>query len=135
MKKLISLILVLVFCLSLACTAYAAEDDFVSSPSAPAECEHENTSLVGEKDATCTADGYTGDVVCDHCGKVVEEGAVIGRYGHHFVNGICSVCGFDENNAQTGDNSGIFLWIALMVVAVVCLVAVAVTYRKKFANQ
>lgn len=43
MKKLICLMLVLTFCLSFACTAFAteAEDEFVSSPGTHPGCNHE----------------------------------------------------------------------------------------------
>lgn len=46
------------------------------------EYEHANTKLVDAKDATCTEDGYTGDLVCSDCGKVLEEGQVIPATGH-----------------------------------------------------
>ncbi len=43
---------------------------------------HEETELKDKKDATCTADGYTGDVVCKECQTVLEEGEVIPAAGH-----------------------------------------------------
>ena len=45
-------------------------------------CDHENTSLVGEKIATCTEDGSTGDVVCMTCGRIIELGTVLPALGH-----------------------------------------------------
>lgn len=33
--------------------------------------------LTGEKDAACGEDGYTGDLVCEHCGTVLEEGEIL----------------------------------------------------------
>lgn len=137
MKKTISLILVLMLCVSLACTAYATEnDEFVSSPSEPAgDCGHDHTNVVGQKDPTCTTDGYTGDHVCDECGEVVIPGEVVPKWGHKYVNGSCEICGVDEDNPQTGDSSFIFLWIIVMLAAATGLVAVTVAYRKKFANQ
>ena len=47
----------------------------------------------GEKEPTCTEDGYTGDKVCVVCGDVVEYGTVIPATGHNYVDGICTVCG------------------------------------------
>ncbi len=38
--------------------------------------QHE-TVLVGQKDATYVEDGYTGDLMCKHCGAVVEVGRAI----------------------------------------------------------
>ena len=43
---------------------------------------HVFTELVGAKEATCTEDGYTGDLVCTECGKVVEQGQVIPATDH-----------------------------------------------------
>ena len=48
--------------------------------------EHNNTKLVGAKEATCTEDGYTGDLVCEDCGEVLEQGEVIPATGHTEVN-------------------------------------------------
>lgn len=43
---------------------------------------HENTELVGAKDATCTEDGYTGDLYCTDCGALIKQGEVIPATGH-----------------------------------------------------
>ena len=40
------------------------------------------TQLVGKKDATCTEEGYTGDLVCTECQTVVEEGKTIAKLPH-----------------------------------------------------
>ena len=40
------------------------------------------TETVNAKAATCTEDGYTGDVVCKACGKVITKGEVIPATGH-----------------------------------------------------
>ena len=39
--------------------------------------EHGNTEIRNAKDATCTEPGYTGDVYCVDCGKLIEQGTVI----------------------------------------------------------
>ena len=67
------------------------------------------TELQNAKEATCTTDGYTGDLVCTVCGTVVEEGETIKATGHTqetipgkeatctqdgLTDGVkCSVCG------------------------------------------
>ena len=64
---------------------------------------------VDTKDATCTEEGYTGDVVCSVCGEVIEKGEVISALGHkteivgakdatcteagYTGDEVCSVCG------------------------------------------
>ena len=40
-------------------------------------CKHENTSLRGEIAADCNTSGYTGDLVCSDCNKVIKLGTVI----------------------------------------------------------
>ena len=41
------------------------------------DCPHTNTELRGAKAATCTEDGYSGDVYCTVCGALVSAGEVI----------------------------------------------------------
>ena len=54
---------------------------------------HENTTLTGAKDATCTTEGYTGDIVCDNCEAVLEYGTVIEKTQHNYEDGECTACG------------------------------------------
>ena len=70
-------------------------------------CAHDNTELQGNKEATCTEDGYTGDTVCTSCGKIVETGNTIESAGHNYETvtnaatctvpgskvSTCTVCG------------------------------------------
>ena len=57
---------------------------------------HGETELKDAKDATCTAEGYTGDKVCTVCGEVVEHGTVIAKLPHDFEDGKCTVCGAED---------------------------------------
>ena len=68
----------------------------VNGTIAPA-CEHTNTTTTGALAATCTTDGYTGDVVCSDCGAIVTAGSVIPATGHVDANSddVCDVCGAD----------------------------------------
>ena len=54
-------------------------DDFTA-------CPHENTELQNASAATCTENGYTGDLVCLDCGETIEEGTVINALGHDYVD-------------------------------------------------
>ncbi|MBQ9227893.1 MAG: VanW family protein [Eubacterium sp.] len=69
MKKLISILLAAAMLFSVTCgmNLSAFADD----------CAHANTHLVNDKAATATEPGYTGDVVCDDCGEVIETGEEI----------------------------------------------------------
>lgn len=42
-----------------------------------AVCKHPTTEVVNAKPATCTEDGYTGDLVCTVCGVIIGQGEVI----------------------------------------------------------
>ena len=57
-------------------------------------CEHANTTLIGAVDATCTTAGYTGDEVCDDCGKTVTPGTMTAKLEHTDADGneVCDVC-------------------------------------------
>ena len=46
-------------------------------------CLHDGEyTIVDAKEATCTADGYTGDHKCSICGAIFEQGSVIPAEGH-----------------------------------------------------
>lgn len=136
MKKMTSFVLAVVVCLAFCCSVYA--DDFVGSPGqnpTTGHCDHENCERVDSKDASCTEEGYTGDLVCTECGTVVEEGQVIAKTEHVYgEDGVCTVCGH-EGTPETGDSTDLGLWIGMMAVAVVGLAAVVVIYNKKFAGR
>lgn len=45
-------------------------------------CAHENTEIKNQKDPTCTVDGYTGDIYCNDCQRVITQGEPILATGH-----------------------------------------------------
>ena len=47
-------------------------------------CTHEKTHREGRTLSDCTEGGYTGDVICDTCGKLVEQGQTL-EPGEHTV--------------------------------------------------
>ena len=40
------------------------------------------------KAATCTLDGYSGDIYCTNCGNLIEAGSVTKAIGHQWDNGV-----------------------------------------------
>lgn len=61
-------------------------------------CNHEETEIRNAKPATCTEEGYTGDVYCTNpdCNLengLVEKGKAIPALGHDYVEGQCTRCG------------------------------------------
>ena len=73
-------------------------------------CSHDNTEVQNAREATCEEDGYTGDVVCKRCQKIITVGQVIEKTGHDYQNPVftwandgknCTVsytCGNDINH-------------------------------------
>ena len=65
-------------------------------------------AIVGDKEATCTEDGYTGDVYCAGCGVLLETGEVIPAFGHTYVvtdamEPTCTEDGYIEYTCHCGD--------------------------------
>ncbi len=48
---------------------------------------HLHTKLMNQKAATASEDGYTGDLYCEDCGKILEEGTVI-PHEHNYDAGV-----------------------------------------------
>lgn len=101
---------------------------------------HDQTTLQGVKEATCTAEGYTGDKVCSICGKVVEQGKVIEKLAHDYKDGVCTVCGAKDpdykpssSSPETSDNSNMALW-AMLSMSCVGLLCMAAIGKKKGSN-
>ena len=71
--------------------------------------EHAHTEVRNGKEATCTEEGYTGDVYCTDCGQLVAQGETIPALGHkaelrnakdatcteagYTGDEVCTVCG------------------------------------------
>ena len=83
---------------------------------------HQETTVKFKKAATCTVDGYTGDIYCKECGELLEEGKVIESKGHIWNSSYsidkkatcseegsksihCSVCDAIRENSITIVNS------------------------------
>lgn len=97
--------------------------------------------LQNAKEPTCTEEGYTGDKVCAVCGELIEKGVVIPKIPHNFVNGQCTVCGYedapDSSNPtdttcpKTGDSSNTVLWTALLLASGAGIIAMAMINKKR----
>ena len=66
------------------------------------ECTHEETALVGAKEATCAEEGYTGDLCCVKCGEVIEAGEAIPTVPH----GETELVGAKEASCMTAGYTG-----------------------------
>ena len=54
----------------------------VKTEAIPATGKHQNTELRNKKEATCTAEGYTGDTYCKDCGAKLQTGKAIAKKAH-----------------------------------------------------
>ena len=49
---------------------------------------HGTTEIRNEKTASCSSEGYTGDLYCTVCGQKISSGSVIAKTGHSWDNGV-----------------------------------------------
>ena len=54
----------------------------------PATGNHQNTELRNTKEASCTAEGYTGDIYCKDCGTKLQTGKTIAKKAHTWDAGV-----------------------------------------------
>ena len=110
---------------------------------------HGSMTLIPQKNASCTVEGKEAYYICETCGKYFEDRAgtteitnldeygIISATGHTFENGVCTVCGIEEDSSapaneqpqntptknetqelpQTNDNN----FISMVVLCLVCL--------------
>ena len=79
-------------------------------------CEHAQTAVDGMRDATCQAEGYTGDTVCTECGVTLLVGTAIPKTEHKYTSTVtkaatteeegiltysCGTCGYSYTEAIT----------------------------------
>ena len=90
------------------------------------QAEAHNMKAVAAKAPTCTKDGNSAYWVCEDCGllldadgKVLKAVPVIPATGHKYQDGVCTVCGADEDAPvpETGDGAHLLLWFVLATVA------------------
>ena len=123
---------------------------------------HKHTEIRNAFAATTETEGYTGDVYCIDCGRLIEKGKVIPVIGSDIDNPV------DETNPtvpddesditqptdekedtindskettelsrpQTDDNSNISLWIGLLVISGISFILIAKNgFKRKVGNQ
>ncbi len=108
-------------------------------------CTHENVILKNAKDATCTAEGYTGDTYCKDCDEKIADGKSIPMTAHTYKDGKCTACGAadpnykptdpskpdDPTSPQTGDSINLWLWFWALFVSGVVLFGTTVYTKVK----
>lgn len=94
-------------------------------------CAHPNGKLSGKKDATTESAGYTGDFTCPDC-LHVSKGTVTSKLEPTAApTAVPTVVPASSSLPQTGDESNVALWMALMAVSVI---AFALLNRKSRFN-
>ena len=85
------------------------ETESVSITITRSECEHTQTEIRNQREATCKEEGYTGDTYCKDCGETLATGTTIEKKPHTVgtsatcvSKAVCSVCGeaFGEVDAS-----------------------------------
>ena len=73
------------------------------STTADNSCKHGKTVIKNQKTQNCTESGYTGDVYCSDCGKLLEKGDVIEPDGHLSVEVYNIIPATKNAPGYTGD--------------------------------
>lgn len=63
-----------------------------------AKIAHQNTVVKNAKAATCSMEGYTGDIYCADCGTKISDGNVISKTAHTWNEGIITVQATEKEN-------------------------------------
>lgn len=61
------------------------ETEKVSITITRSECDHWNTVITNHANATCTAEGYTGDIYCADCDSLLTTGRKTAALGHDYT--------------------------------------------------
>lgn len=64
-------------------------------------CEHAQTAVNGMRDATCQAEGYTGDTVCTECGVTLLVGTSIPKTEHKYTGTVTKAATTEEEGILT----------------------------------
>lgn len=64
-------------------------------------CEHAQTTVNGMRDATCQAEGYTGDTVCTECGVTLLVGTAIPKTEHKYTSTVTKAATTEEEGILT----------------------------------
>ena len=63
---------------------------------------HVNTITINKKEATCTEEGYTGDLYCKDCNERLQKGETIPKTNHKWDNGVVTTpATCTENGVKT----------------------------------
>ena len=65
------------------------------------DCEHAQTAVNGMRDATCQAEGYTGDTVCTECGVTLLVGTAIPKTEHKYTGTVTKAATTEEEGILT----------------------------------
>ena len=99
-------------------------------------CSHLAKSNVNQIKETCTAPGYSGDLVCKiaSCGHR-EQGHTTAPLGHNYVDGVCTRCHEKTASAvisaPTGDLAHPGRWIAALCLTGGMIAALIVARKKE----
>lgn len=55
-------------------------------------CSHENTTVTKEQFYHCSKEGYTAEITCDDCHRVIQEQVPCPPTGHDNFSGLCWMC-------------------------------------------
>ena len=92
-----------------------------SSENVDVDYPHENTEIINAKEATATEPGYTGDVYCHDCKKIIAKGKEIPAKSPE-----------GQGPPKTGDQISLGLGLVVMMTSVSAMAMLTVVYKKKY---
>jgi len=116
-----------------ACQNLVSYADLIVQPVGHVEAELRN-----QKNATCEAEGYSGDWICPVCQCVLESGQIEPMHAHNYADGICSMCQAAdpdqdwtvEENLEPKHTKSI-IWIIILVFACAFAGTMLYVWRKR----
>ena len=128
MRKVLCLVLALIFCVAMACPAFAAVPSGGNEPGTGATCDHDydKNGYCSLCKTQCKHEKLNSDGTCKECGNYIS-------HTHKFGDdGKCTICGkkkvSDTGNPATGDM--ITVWASVMTVSMGALGTAAVCRKK-----
>ena len=87
------------------------------------------------KDATATKKGYTIDKVCKVCGHTIKGEGIPATSSEKPTNPTKSDGNTDITSPQTGDNSNLALWFAILFISGGGVIGVTVYSKRRKLNK
>lgn len=70
-------------------------------PYVPVPCRHENTKMTDVVEASCTEDGFSGNIYCTDCQSIITRGRIVKSLGHAYTDEVTKEATETEEGVRT----------------------------------